>query len=129
VVEPHSPAALSLDYLIPLLFHYVHAGKLQYHYEISMRDSRSTASWVGMECVRLTYEVMSTPGRKEHYIAFQPGQASPRDLAAALMRHEFPSVAFPFGQNGEMQADEVLKRHGIVNVTYSMMRRDMEPAS
>jgi len=27
-----------------------------------------------------------------------------------------------------MQADEVLKRHGIVNVSYSMMRRDLEPA-
>jgi len=82
-----------------------------------------------MECVRLTYEVMSKPGRKEHYIAFQPGQASPRDLAAALVRHEFPTVEFPFGRDGGLQADEVLKRYGIVNVTYSLMRRDMEAAS
>jgi len=79
-----------------------------------------------MECVRFTYEVMSKPGRKEHYIAFQPGQASPRDLAAALVRHEFPKVEFPFGRDGGLQADEVLKRYGIVNVTYSLMRRDME---
>lgn len=81
-----------------------------------------------MEFVRLTYEVMSKPGRKEHYIAFQPGQASARDLAAALMLHEFPSVEFPFGRNGDVQAEEVLKRHGIVNVTYSLIRRDMESA-
>ena len=82
-----------------------------------------------MEFVRLTYEVMSRPGRKEHYIAFQPGQASPRDLAVALMRHEFPAVEFPFGRNGDVQAEDVLKRHGIINVTYSLIRRDMEATS
>jgi hypothetical protein len=82
-----------------------------------------------MEFVRLTYEVMGSPGRKEHYMAFQPGQAAPRDLAAALLQHEFPSVEFPFGRNGDMQAEEVLKRHGIVNVTHSLIRRDMEPSA
>jgi hypothetical protein len=81
-----------------------------------------------MEFVRLTYEVMSKPGRKEHYMTFQPGQTSPRDLTAALMRHEFPTVEFPFGRNDDLQAEEVLKRHGIVNVTYSLMRRDGEAA-
>jgi hypothetical protein len=77
-----------------------------------------------MECIRITYELLTRPGRKEYSIEFKPGHASARDMVAALMRHEFPEIAYPFGPDGSLPAEDVLKRYGIVNVTHSLMRQN-----
>jgi len=77
-----------------------------------------------MEFIRITYELLGNPGRKEYSMAFKPGRASARDIVAALMRHEFPEIASPFGPDDSLPAEDVLRRYGIVNVTHSLMRQD-----
>jgi hypothetical protein len=47
-------------------------------------------------------------------------------MVAALMRHEFPEIAYPFGADGSLPAEDVLKRYGIVNVTHSLMRQNSD---
>jgi hypothetical protein len=79
-----------------------------------------------MECIRITYELLGKPGRREYSMAFKPGYASSRDMVAALMRHEFPDIAHPFGPAANLLANDVLRRYGIVNVTHSFMRQDTE---
>lgn len=75
-----------------------------------------------MEALRITYELVGRPGRREYLMPYKPGRMTAPDIARALMQHEILEIDLPFDSMDAELAELVLKRFGIVNITRSPMR-------